>query len=255
MTGLVRAELLKLRSTWAWWVLLLIGLVVTAAGGVLTTISSFLPQTQGSAVPGLDTVEGLRSVYVAVGQGGFIFTLILGILGMTTEYRHMTITPTLLSEPRRGRLVGAKMIAHLAAGFVFALAIIGVTLMIVVVLITALGYSLTLPGLELSRILAGGLLATTLYAVLGLSVGALIKNQVAAIVGSLVWIFLGEALLLQLLPQVGKWLPGGAVGAMMGASATSGRLLPFWAGALLFAAYIVVISIAGVLLTERRDIT
>lgn len=255
MTGLVRAELLKLRTTWAWWVILLIALVVTIAGGVLTTISSFLPQAQGSAVPGLDTVEGLRSVYVAVGQGGYIFTLILGILGMTTEYRHMTITATLLAEPRRSRLVGAKMIAYLAAGFVYALVIIGVSLMIVVVLIAALGYSLTLPGLDLTRILAGGLLATTLYAILGLSVGALIKNQVAAIVGALVWIFLAEALLIQLLPQVGKWLPGGAVGAMMGSSAASGRLLPVWGGALLFVAYIFVIAAAGVLLTERRDIT
>jgi ABC-2 type transport system permease protein len=254
MTGLVRAELLKIRTTWAWWLLLIISVLFTVTGVVFSAIASFLPQAQNSQVPGLDSVEGLRSVYAAAGQA-YIFTLILGILGMTTEYRHMTITPTLLAEPRRGRLVAAKMVAYLFAGFGFALVTIGVSLAIALILIKALGYSLTLPGLDIPLIITGGMLASTLYAIFGLSLGALIRNQVAAIVSALVWIFLGEALLVQLLPQVGRWLPGGAVMAMMDAGASEGKLLPVWAGALLFVAYILFIALAGAMLTERRDIT
>jgi ABC-2 type transport system permease protein len=147
------------------------------------------------------------------------------------------------------------MLAHLFAGFGFALVTIGSSLVIVIILIKALGYNLTLPGLDLFPIIAGGILATTLYAIFGISVGALIRNQVAAIVGALVWIFVGEALLIQLLPQAGKWLPGGAVMSMMHATVSGRELLPIWAGALLFIAYILAIGLGGAILTARRDIT
>jgi hypothetical protein len=55
-------------------------------------------------------------------------------------------------------------------------------------------------------------------------------------------------------PGLGRWLPGGAAGAMSGA-ATYSNLLPLGAAALLFAGYGLAFAAAGSRFVLRRDIT
>jgi Histidine kinase len=85
-----------------------------------------------------------------------------------------------------------------------------------------------------SRLL--GLTATTaLHAVLGVGLGALVRNQVVAVVAGLVWMRV-EGMLPDVLhrPRLGRWLPEGAAAALTGPGDAT---LPMWAGGLLFAAY------------------
>jgi ABC-2 type transport system permease protein len=88
-------------------------------------------------------------------------------------------------------------------------------------------------------------------------VGSLIRNQTAALLAALAWVLVIESLLVGFVPEVGKWIPGGAADALTGAAnrAASGGMLPMWAGALLFAGYGLVFAIGGTRFTIRRDIS
>lgn len=79
------------------------------------------------------------------------------------------------------------------------------------------------------------------------------RNQAVALVTALVWLIIGEGLLLGLLPEVGRWLPSGALETATGASSTD--VLPVWAGALLLLlGYGAAMTLAAVPVDSRRDV-
>ncbi len=124
--NLVRAELLKIRTTRMWWGLL-IGAVVFAA--LAASISAAVAGSAQAGAPGqnpamtfqLDDPAMLRSIYSQGFSGAYLFAMILGIVGMTGEYRHQTITPTFLATPRRGRVVLAKIVTYAGMGLFYGL--------------------------------------------------------------------------------------------------------------------------------------
>jgi hypothetical protein len=244
----VAAELLKIRTArmWLW---LLLGAIAFTALTVL--LNGLLAGQQGSAA--IDTAEAQRNLFASAGSG-YIFTLVLGILGMAGEYRHQTVTSTYLVQPRRWVVIAAKLAAYGIAGLVYAVACSAATLVLAYPII-ALRDASVLSSVDVPLVVLGSTAATALYAVLGVAVGALIRNQVAAIVSALAWVLIVEGLIVAFLPKVGKWLPGGAANAMLQASVPGGELLPAWAGALLFVAYALAFAAAGVQITVRRDVT
>jgi ABC-2 type transport system permease protein len=108
---------------------------------------------------------------------------------------------------------------------------------------------------DVALVLLGVLVGAPLYGVLGVGVGALVRNQVAAIVGALAWILVVENLVIALLPDVGRWLPGGAAAALAQLATPEGELLPAWAGGLVFLAYGVVFAVLGTRFVVDRDVT
>jgi ABC-2 type transport system permease protein len=105
-------------------------------------------------------------------------------------------------------------------------------------------------------VLGGAWAALVIYAVMGVGIGALLRNQVGAIVGSLVYLFVVEGLVLRLIPAlqpVIKWLPGGALEAMT-ATLNDTELLEPWQGALVLLGYGLLAAIVGTLVAVRRDI-
>jgi hypothetical protein len=95
------------------------------------------------------------------------------------------------------------------------------------------------------REVLGSLLVTTLAAVVGAAVGAVIQAQTLTITLAVVWTSLAESLLVGLLPEVGRWLPGGASAALAGTATANGGLLGFWPAAALLAAYALLLVGAG----------
>jgi hypothetical protein len=85
-------------------------------------------------------------------------------------------------------------------------------------------------------------------------VATLVRNQVAAVVGVLLWFLLVEGVLPPVLraPTLPRWLPGGATAAL---TEPGGRYLSMWAGGLLLAGYALVLAAIGSRLTLRRDVT
>jgi hypothetical protein len=248
MTRLVRAELAKLRT-----IRLAFGVAATmAAFSVLTVVANVTSAgQQGNPQLSADDLPGLVGAPATLLSGA---ALLLGILGMTGEFRHHTITQTFLTTPDRGRVVAAKLTAYALVGFAVAILGLAVTTAIAVPWMSAKGLSVSLFDGGLGRVLVGTLLAAGLSGLVGVGVGALIRNQVAAVVSVLVWVLVVEGLLVNLVntPGLGKWLPSAAAAALTN---PSGGHLSSWAGGLLFAAYGLGFAVVGTRLVMRRDVT
>ena len=249
--NLVKAELMKSTSTRMVW-----GLLAGALGlTLLNVVANVLTAGQEGAGPPLDTAQGLRNVFGA-SSGATVFVLMLGVLSVTGEIRHGTITTSFLAVPRRMKLVAAKLVALpiLAAGFAAAVTLL--TVVIAVPLIAVREGNVAWGDAGLVGVLAGSFAAITLYPVLGIGFACLIRNQVAAVISALVWVLIAEAILVSFVPEIGKWTPGGAAAAMTRlAPVSGGELLSPAAGALIFVAYGALLAAIGAHTTLRRDIT
>lgn len=246
MSRLISSELLKLRSTRTALALIasIVGLVVLI--GLIATLTS--------------NEEDVVAVDL-LGIAGFaqVFALILGILAVTTEFRHGTITPTLIVAPHRERLVAAKLVAHVLAGLLLGALAVGLCTLIVLVGLSARDIETGLTSGEIAEVVVGLILTTALWAALGVGLGALVRNQVGAIVGAIGWTLVLENLL-TIIPTVGDWVQkygvNGASNALSGVeSDLTGDVLSQVAGGALMLAYAAAFVIAGTLAMRRRDIT
>jgi ABC-2 type transport system permease protein len=250
MIRLVRSEWTKLFTTRVWLGLLLGSCVIV--GGFAALLTAFAGNPE-SGIPPVGTAS-FEQLAFAQATGANVLFLILGIIGMTQEYRHRTATPTFLTTPRRWRVVVAKLLAYALVAVPLALVVLAVNVLVVVVYAGARGGapSLTADNLE---VLATSGLALVIYALIGVGIGALVKNQVGAIVGGLVYLFVVEGLIRSIPATSGayKWMPGGATEAMT-ATFEGPDLLGAWQGGLLLVSYGLLAALLGTLIAVRRDV-
>ncbi len=262
MRAALLAEYRKLVSTRLWWLLLIVmvGYLVFVAAIVS---ASFVFTPEGTEPP-LRGEAAALATYSLVNGVGDVFPLIIGSLAMTTEFRHKTITQSLLVEPDRTRFLLAKLLSvvpiGLVAGVVAVLAVVlgGAPLLHLQGDGAFLGDGDVVTGLLL------GVVVVALWAVIGVAFGAVCSNQVAAIVVILAFTQFVEPVLRVVLAQVdalarvASFLPGGAADSLIGASFLGGAgtvdLLPRWAAVLVLLGYAVVFAALGRLTTLRRDI-
>jgi ABC-2 type transport system permease protein len=182
--------------------------------------------------------------------------LLLGILGMAGEFRHQTVTGTFLVTPDRGRVVAAKLVAYPLAGIALTLTILAFTAAVATGWLAAKGITPSLLHARVvGQVLLGAVLAAGLCGLVGVGVAALVRNQVAALVGVAVWVLVVEGLLMSLLQapsSLAKWLPSAAAAALTN---PGGGHLSRLAGTLLLAGYALALALAGTRLVVRRDIT
>ena len=250
MIRLVRSEWTKLFTTRVW-IGLLLGACVMVAG-----FTALLTGFAGNAESGIPPVGDPQFEQLAFAQatGANVLFLILGIIGMTQEYRHRTATPTFLTEPRRWHVVVAKLIGYALVAVPFALLVLAVNVLVVWLYAGARGGapSFTADNLE---VLATSGLVLVIYAVIGVGIGALFRNQVGAIVGGLVYLFVIEPVIRSIPATSGayKWMPGGAQEAMT-ATFQGPELLGSWQGGVLLLGYGLLAAVLGTLLAVRRDV-
>jgi ABC-2 type transport system permease protein len=249
MTRLVRSELLKLRTTRAARVLLAL-----AAAGTAALVAAVLLLAGQPGQPALGP-DALRQLVLVPAQPLTLAALVLGVLGMAGELRHGTATSTFLVTPERGRVVAAKLAAAAVTGLAMSLASTAAVLAVGLPWLRAKGIEVAIADPGVAARVAGLAVAVALYGVLGTGLGALLRNQVAAVVVGLLWWSQGvERVLTGILHQPGleRWLPKGAAAAL---TAPGDGTLPMWAGALVFAAYGLVLALLGARLVARRDLT
>ena len=153
MIRLVRAEWTKLFTTRVW-IGLLLGACVMVGGfaALFTGFAGNAERQRASRRSGTPQFEQLALRRQAT--NATVLFLILGIIGMTQEYRHRTATPTFLTEPRRWRVVAAKLVAYALVAVPFALVVLAVNVLVVAVYAGARGAAPSLSGDNL-RVLGG----------------------------------------------------------------------------------------------------
>jgi ABC-2 type transport system permease protein len=249
MIRLIRAEFTKLATT-----RLIYGLAAAmAAFGVLTVVVGVTAAgQQGNPPLSADSLPMLVAGPVTQLPAA---ALLLGILGMAGEFRHQTVTQTFLVTPDRGRVVAAKLVAYPLAGIALALTTLTTTAIVAAGWLAAKGITPSLPPAgALGRMVGVALLGPALCGLVGVGVAALVRNQVAALVGVAVWVLVVEGLLLSLLhaPSLGKWLPSAAAAAI---TSPGGAHLSRLGGTLLLVGYALAFALVGTRLVVRRDIT
>ena len=266
MRAALVAEYRKLVSTRMWWLLLLVLAAYLAfMGGVLAASIAFAGDApEGGLV--LSGIDAAASIYGLTSAIGYVFPLVIGSLAMTTEFRHKTITQSLLVEPRRGVFLGAKLLSTVPLGLLYG--VVG-TLAVVLAsapVLAAWGDGAFLTDPDIVTVLLLSVLVTALWAVIGVAFGSVVTNQVAAVVVILAFTQFVEPIArialgaFDALDQVAKFLPGAAADGLIGASLLgsvdggSADLLPRWGALLVLLAYAGVLALIGRFTTLRRDI-
>jgi ABC-2 type transport system permease protein len=250
MTRLVRAEFTKLATT-----RLIYGMAAAMAAFAALIATATAIGVEGAPPLSAYSFPAFVAAPIKLLAGA---ALLLGILGMAGEFRHQTATQTFLVTPDRGRVVAAKLVAYPLAAIALALATLAVTAAVAAGWLAAKGIGTSLLdarlALPLGQVLLGAVLAAGLCGLVGVGIAALVRNQVAALVGVLVWVLVVEGLLMSLLhaPSLGKWLPSAAAAALTN---QPGAHLSRLGGTLLLAGYALALALAGTRLVVRRDIT
>jgi ABC-type transport system involved in multi-copper enzyme maturation permease subunit len=244
MIAQIKAELLKVRSTRT-----TSGLVagMIALTVLVVVLSGLLTQAEDLA-----SKKDQLSLF-APGGLALIFSGLAGVLLVTSEYRYGTIHPTFVFTPRRGRVLWAKLTAGVLTGLVFGVASLGLALGIGSLILSARDIPSALDGGEITLLVLGGLAAIALRGAFGVGLGAIVRNQVAAVIGLLAWDFVVNGLLFGLAPSVGRFMPTTAADALMGLK--TAHLLGPAAGGAVLVGWTLALALAGVALTRRRDVT
>lgn len=265
MIASIRTELLKVRTTRLWWIMLGLMLVVVAG---MTALIAFLVHETTSSDPEAGAPALATGVVYSMAVGfGYVFTLIMGTLSVTGEYRYQTITPSYLTEPRRGVVVAGKTVGQFVTGLIFGVVTVVVAVGVGALILALLDDPVGLGDGDVQRSLVLSPVALGLWAVIGVGLGALIRNQIAAIVVIIAFnqivdpilrvalaAFSAEGAVKFLPTSAGEAMAGGGLGSLLADPEASG-MLSWWAGGLVMLAYGVLFVVLGWWFTLRRDVS
>ena len=246
MSALLRAELIKLQTTRTF---VAIAAVAVATSVLIAALVALLTQ------PTEDSV--LYDVFASDTSSFFI--LLLAVIGISGEWRHRTITSSLLAAPDRRRFLAAKAIAFAMAGMVLSLLIAATVAVTGVAILSFRGLPLPEIG-ELSGQAGRNALLAAMLGAFGVAIGGIVRNQIVAVVTLLVVMFLIEPIVLTLAPSVGRFGPLGALSvAAAGIPAEDAglgdvRLVGTGTAVLLLLAWIAVAFVTAATVLERRDL-
>lgn len=244
MKPLLQAELLKLRTTRTFAALVGAALAISLLVLVLNTLlrDRFEP-------------DDVRAVFTGDFTG--LFILLLGAMGMAGEWRHRTITSTVLAAPDRLKLLLAKAFSYAVAGVVVSFVVTAMLMLVGTIILSIRGQP-TLPLSDLVDIMWRNLVVAAYLGAFGVCIGAIVRSQVAAIVGLLLFPFVVEITLFALAPEVARFAPingapSGVIDVSFDGSGTD-FLAPGVAVLVMFG-WVAVLFSAGAALLRKRDLT
>ncbi len=276
---LLKAEFMKLRTTSTGWLFLAGFIVFTALSltingfgshyqlypqqGLVSRAQALAQAAQARSPAGVAAIAA--SMMTSGQRVGVTFALLLGVLVVTSEFANQTAAVTFVTVPRRTTVMTAKVAAAACCGALFWL--VGTVLAAVAtpLFLNTQHISTSLAGWAVARSVLLNLLAFVAWGVFGLGLGAVLRSQMASVVGAIL-VYGGSfgailvfTVLYNLFHQ--SWMLGAPVIAPAVASevmTTSGQAFPYappaWVGGIILIGYVVALVAAGVALTKRRDV-
>jgi ABC-type transport system involved in multi-copper enzyme maturation permease subunit len=245
VSRLINAELMKLRTTRAtFWILGVLGAAIV----LIVLLLGLLLHAEH--LQSRDNQQGLLGVGIAVP----LATLIIGIIISSGEFRHGTITPTLLATPQRARVVAAKLVAGALFGMVLLVVGEGLALALGGFALAVRGIPVHLYGGDLPQILGSLVVACGLWGAFGAALGTAFRNQSATLIVSILWVLIAENILRGFFPGQASFLPGSALIGVLSRNGGEG-LLHLWPALVVSCAYVVLSGVAAWQLLERRDVS
>jgi ABC-2 type transport system permease protein len=242
---LVRAEWLKLRTVVGNVVLLFLAVALPIGFSIL--IPLILRKDQLGDVTRNDlfglALSGLSIAQALVG--------VIGVQVITQEFR-FTLRPTFSAEPRRPRVMAAKAVTITVIGLVIGAVAVPMGLLIGGSLLKARDFPFEYGGPGFWRATIGAVAVTAIYGLIGLGLGAILRNPAAAITLFVVWVLVVEGIVYAIVPEVGQFAPFQAGAQLSSIEPPDPGLGPLWGG-LLFAAFATVLAVAGTVLVTKRD--
>jgi ABC-2 type transport system permease protein len=239
MIALLQAELIKLRTTRTF-----AAIVGTAAA------TSVIVVALGAAL-GVETDPQALFTNTSI---TYIIVL-LGAIGMTGEWRHRTITSSILAAPDRVRLLVAKTLSISAAGVALSLVVTVATMVVGELILSSRGEA-TLGAGGLADVLWRNLAVAALLGPFGVCVGALLRNQIATVVGLVIVAAVVEPAVVQAVPEVGRFGPlaGAPDGILGGADAAATGVLAPGPAIAVVVAWTLAAFIAAAIRLRNRDL-
>lgn len=270
----IGSEFQKVFTTRLWWLMaiLLAAYVALMAGGLGAFFGWAAANPDAAASvgnntplpPGLDLAPLLYSFASSI---GYVFPVLLGALAVTGEFRHKTLTPTFLAEPHRTLVLSGKFISELAVGAGLGVIAFAASVGAGSTALAGFGLDTGLDSNDTWALVGRGILAMALWAAIGVGLGTLVNNQVAAIVIVIAFTQFVEpilrlaASLSDVTANIGRFLPGAASDALVGASfyniasLGSSETLEWWQGGLVLLGIAVAATVIGGATTWRRDVS
>ncbi len=287
---LVRGELLKLRTTAAGRWLVVAAIVLAAPPLFFNTVHAGLYSkpfndyliasgNRGITGQGLENLRGAwetnhplvyeaADVYTSGQYLGVLCLCLLGILMVTSEFRHQTVTNTFLATPRRTPVIVAKAVAAVVVAVAVWLVTTIASVAIGATYFQSLGRGTGLDRADVQRAIGLNLASYTLWALLGVGLGALIRNQVVAALAACAAYMIGTPLargIIGLLHQYvlhHDWVlsaqvavPAVASTVMLTPGPAFQHAPPAWVGAAVLIGYALLAGALGARMLIRRDIT
>lgn len=249
-----RSEVTKLFTVRSTWITLGVAVVLTVGIGILAcavvahNYSTFNPSDRATFDPTAISLAGSGIAQVAFA--------VLGILVITSEYSTGMIRTSLTAVPRRGRLLGAKILVFAVVVGVLAEVLAFVSFAIGQVLLASGAPTAALGDRNVLRAVVGTGLYLMVLAVIAIGLGTLIRSTAGAITAMVALLFVLPGLA-GILPThwqqlVQRWWPTDA-GRQVTSVVGDAHALGPWAGLADMCVFAAAVVVLGAVVLERRD--
>lgn len=272
MIKLVRGEFMKIRTTNTWFLFALGALAMLALAflfnAVLVHVLLDEPATGEMSPDEAALREGVNLAARLFTSGqffGLLFVMVLGILLVTNEFHHQTATTTFLTTPRRTLVILAKLIVAALAGAGWWLVSTALNTPAAIIYLSTEHVPNHLGDWPITRAILLNLLAYTLWGILGVGFGVLIRSQIGATITAVVLYLVGTQVASVFFVAIANWLeqdwiekaqvivPSIASSLMISGIQLPGNP-PQWVGAAVLIGYTVVTGLIGTMIMRQRDI-
>jgi ABC-2 type transport system permease protein len=268
--NLIRAELLKLRTTSLWWIFAILLVPIYGVALAYNWLTTDLTLSADYADPDapLQTVgeveRAVAGLYTSGQFFGILLVVLLSAILVTNEFFHLTATSTFLTSPRRERVIAAKMVVSVLIALVVWLFTTLLSLVFAPIALNTMNRDTFFGEPFVWQAIGLNALAFVLWGLLGVGTGVLIRSQIGATLTLSVLYVIGAQVLSTIFVVLASiWneavltfrvvVPTLASDLMVTGPQFDGDP-PRWVGAAIMLAYAALFSVIGTLITKQRDI-